>query len=206
MSRVALALAACVLLARPAVAGPPWISVEIRARHGGAEPFLIIRTFHHGTPVAYPLRGTAVGLVAGRRTELPLRFEPLPGESNAFQVAVAWSAGAPWVLNFTLLAEHMGAGAVVGIGADGEPAFVRYPRTLEGITRPATDGEVDACLQALSSGREPPRLGRGSVVGFVLRNRVPAATLASLSFGLVLAGAWSSRRIRLRRRAPQIAA
>jgi hypothetical protein len=206
MRSIALAALATTVLAQAAVAGPPWISVEIRARHGGQDPWMIVRTFHHSTPVGYPLRGSAVGVIAGRRTVYPLRFEPLPGEGNAYQVAVAWTAGTAWVLNLALVDEHMGAGAVIGIGADGEVAFVRYPRTLEGITRPATDGEIDTMLQALAAGREPPPLGRGSVVSFVLRNRAPVATLAGLSFGLMVVGALATRRFQARRRGSNPAA
>jgi hypothetical protein len=205
MKHAALALALSVLLATPALAGPPWISVEFRAYHSGqSDGWLVVRTFHHGTPSAFgALSGTAVGIVGGRRTVLPLRFEPLSGETGVFLVPATWTVGTAWVLDIALAGgEHGDAGAVVGVGPSGEPAFVRFPRTIEGMTRAATDGEVDALLQALATGREPPRLGRGGILSFARRNPAPVAMLGAVALAGTLGVALLVRRLAGWRRSP----
>ena len=186
-----LALATALTLAASTLAaakGPPWVSVEVRAHRSSSTPgWLVIRTFHHSDAVGYPLSGTAEGLVNGRRVSVPLRFEILnpDSQSGVFLVPTVWAQGSPWVLNITLDAgEHMGAGVVVAVGPSGDLAFVRFPRVVEGYTRPATPSEVEALLAALAASREPPRLARGDYLGFVGRNRVPLGTLAGIALVL----------------------
>lgn len=77
----ALALAALAVCgtARLAHAGPPWISIEAPANpldptSRGA--LLLVHAFHHGTPTAFPVTGTAEGLVDGRRRTVTLEFTP----------------------------------------------------------------------------------------------------------------------------------
>jgi hypothetical protein len=186
MRSLALVVSLSTALAAPALAkGPPWVSVEIRAHASSNHPgWLVIRTFHHADAVGYPLSGTAEGLVNGRRVSVPLRFEILnpDSQSGVFLVPTVWAQGSPWVLNIALDAgEHMGAGVVVAVGPSGDPAFVRFPRVVEGYTRPATRSEVDQLLAALAGYQEPPRLSRGDVVGFVRRNPAPLATLGAIA-------------------------
>jgi hypothetical protein len=207
MKRLALALALTVAFAAPALAGPPWISVEFRAMPLGAnrDGYLVLRTFHHAEAVGYPLTGTAEGVVGGRRTSIPLRFEVLADEAGVFVVTRVWSDGTPWVLNVALDAgQHFGAGVVIGIGPSGLPAFVRFPRTMDGITRPATAREVDTLLQALATGREPPQLARAGLGEFMARNPGIASRMGVLALGVTtivgLLGA-AVRRIRERRQA-----
>ena len=191
MKRLALAFALTAVTAAPALAkGSPWVSVEMRGhRSANTLGWLVIRTFHHSDAVGYPLTGTAEGLVNGRRVSVALRFESInvDREAGVFLVPIVWQQGSPWVLNIALDAGgHAGAGVVVGVGASGEPAFVRFPRSVEGATRPATAGEVERLLAALAESREPPRLARGDWFGFVRRNPAPLATMA----GLALCLAW----------------
>jgi len=183
-----LGLAAALTLTTAGVAvakGPPWVSVEMRAHASSNHPgWLVIRTFHHSDAVGYPLSGTAEGLVNGRRLSVPLRFEILnpDSQSGVFLVPTVWAQGSPWVLNIALDAgEHMGAGVVVAVGPSGEPAFVRFPRVVEGYTRPATHAEVEQLLASLAGSPEPPRLARSDVLGFVRRNPAPLATLGAIA-------------------------
>ena len=206
MKRIALAALLSAALATPALAGPPWISVEFRAPRMGqsGDGYLVLRTFHHADAVGYPLSGTAEGIVDGRRTSIPLRFETMQDEAGVFVLTKVWRDGTPWILNIALDAgEHFGAGVVIGVGASGEPAFVRFPRTVDGITRSATSREVDALLQALAAGREPPQLARAGLGEFILRNPGPASMLAAIALGTVttvgLLGA-TARRLHARRR------
>jgi hypothetical protein len=183
MKTPALAVALTAVLAATALAGAPWVSVEFRANPLGAnrDGYLVLRTYHHAEAVGYPLRGTAEGIVNGHRTSIPLRFDVQHDEAGVFILTKVWSDGTSWVLNVGLDAgEHFGAGVVIGIGASGDPAFVRFPRTLDGMTRVASAREVDAMLQALAQGREPPQLARAGIGDFIMRNPGPAAALAGM--------------------------
>ena len=176
MKRTALALLLGAAMATPAFAkGPPWISIESRPY---GMYFLIARTYHHGTPMALPLTGTAEGLVGGRRTSVTLRFDQ-EGDANAFAVANTWGSSGVWVLNIGTSAEHGGAGVVVGVDRTGGQAFVRFPRAAFG-SRMATRAEVDAMLRALEAGQPPPALtAAGSVLLFV-RGILPPLSLATI--------------------------
>jgi hypothetical protein len=185
MRTTALAALALAVLATPALAGAPWVSVEVRAhRSSPTGSWLVLRTFHHSDAVGYPLRGTAIGMVDGMRVERPLRFESIETDrqSGVFAVPQAWTDGTPWVLNIEMEAGgHLGAGVVVGVGANGDPMFVRFPRTRAGLTRAATSAEVDALLLALRDGREPPRLARAGDLAFFARTvALPALLFGSL--------------------------
>ena len=179
MKRLALALACSVALATPALAkGPPWISIEMRP-YGTS--FLLARTFHHGTPMALPLRGSAEGLVDGRRTSVALHFGGTY-EANAFTVPNTWGAGGVWVLNIGASAgDHGSAGAVVCIDRSGSPAFIRFPRSVTGESRVATRGEVDAMLRALDAGQQPPALSVSWWNPFLIRIVATFAALALLT-------------------------
>src|SRR5262245_32960874 len=114
MRTLTLAALFTLAAATTATAGPPWVSVEIRAhRSASIEGWLVIRTFHHSDAVGYPLSGTAEGLVNGRRVSVPLRFQILnpDSQSGVFLVPTAWAQGSPWVLNIRLDdGGHMSAG------------------------------------------------------------------------------------------------
>ena len=169
--RLALAALFSVALASPAVAkGPPWISIEMRPYGAG---FLTVRTWHHGTPMALPLTGTAEGLVDGRRTSVPLRFEHTDrDDANAFTLSNTWGAAGVWVLNIgTDQGDHGSAGVVVGIDRSGASAFVRFPRGAYNNSRKATSGEIDAMLRALDAGQPPPALTRARTAWLLLAVR-----------------------------------
>jgi hypothetical protein len=172
----ALALAFSIAAVTPALAGPPWITVEVRPNGPG---FVLFHTFHHGTPAAMALQGTAEGLVDGRRLSVPLRFERADAD-NAFAVPKNWPEGGVWVLNVASNGEHGGAGAVVGVDRTGAAAFVRFPRTVTGTSRAATHGEIEAMLRALDAGQQPPALG--STGWFAVLSRL-GATLLVLGLG-----------------------
>ncbi len=189
MQRLALALAISAAAATSAWAGPPHITIQTHPA-GGA--FLIAHTFHHGTAIAIPLIGTAEGLVGGRRTTVALHFEQVP-DTNAYTVSNTWGSAGVWVLNIGMQGDyHGGAGAVVGIDRRGEPAFVQYPRSVTGITRMATRGEVNSLLRALDEGRAVPTL---TSAGVGLLRLSPVVLLA-----LTLAGLTRLAVVRIRSR------
>lgn len=63
------------LAATPALAGPPWISVETPANpymRGTRDALCLVRVYHHGDPAYTPITASAEGLVAGARQSVPL--------------------------------------------------------------------------------------------------------------------------------------
>jgi hypothetical protein len=199
MKRTILAVALSVATATPAIAGPPWISIELRPNYA---TFLLARTFHHGTPLPLPLSGTAEGLVNGRRLSVPLQFVQV-GETNGYEVPQTWGNTGVWVLNIGLSAgDHGTAGAVVGVDRSGAAAFIRFPRGVTGTSRVATRGEVDAMLRALDAGQQPPALSSFGFNPFLVRMLATLTALALLAAGsvrLLLAGV---RRLRALRAQP----
>ena len=109
--------------------GPPWISVEYppspydRTTRGA---FLLVHAFHHGTPADFPVRGTAEGLVDGKRRTVALRFEKT-SRTGVFAVRKQWPDEGRWVLSLGVEQGSTVAGALVVIGADGTVASVRVP-------------------------------------------------------------------------------
>ena len=155
MKVLALAALLTVAVGTTALAGPPWITVEIRPF--GAN-LLVVHTFHHATPNPLQLRGTAEGLVNGRHESVPLRFELLPEASNAYGVAKTWGDSGVWVLNIaTAEVAHFAAATAVMIDRNGN-ATVAFPRQFDGQTRAASNAEVTSMLKALAAGDRPPRL------------------------------------------------
>ena len=147
-----LALAAAALAAGPARLGPPWMSIEYPAnphdeRTRGA--YLVVNTYHHGTPTQYTLVGTAEGVVGGARRSAPLRFTATSRES-AQALTRQWPTEGRWVLHIRLQQdEATEAAALVVIGADGTPARVTVPVRRDGpwsVPRAITAAEVTAAL------------------------------------------------------------
>ena len=192
MKRIALVLTLLAAAATPAVAGPPWITVELRPM---GDVVAWARTWHHGTPMALPLTGTAEGLVNGQRRSVPLRFDTT-SEANAFAIMRTWGTEGVWVLTFGVSAgEHGNAGAAIGVDRAGTAAFVRFPRTLQGGSRTATRSEIDVMLRALEDGRQPPVLGRAGFGG-LLWTFGPVIVLLITGTILVRVGAVVLRRVR----------
>lgn len=191
MKRIALALAITVAATGTALAGPPWISIELRPMGGS---FILARTFHHGTPEAQPLSGSAEGLINGQRRSVPLHFDHTD-ESNTFAVQKTWGDAGVWVLNIGTTGPHGDAGAVVGVDHSGLPAFVRFPRTYQGSSRIATAGEITAMLRALDAGQPAPSLS--AFPWMMIVRQVTPILLVLLAGGILVRGtATALRRVR----------
>ena len=68
--RIARYLTVPALAATMAFMGPPWISIETPPNpfdSGSRGSYLLVHAFHHGTPVNFPVAGTAEGIVDGTR-------------------------------------------------------------------------------------------------------------------------------------------
>lgn len=151
-------LALLAIAAAPAVAGPPWMSVELpanpfdRATRGA---YLVVHTYHHDVSVPYVVAGTAEGLVNGQRRTIRLDAQPT-GRNGSFAIRKNWPQDGVWVLKIGV--EDVEISTAVGVGSDGEVAFVRVPTGRNGAPRQLARAEVESLLRALADGRQPPVL------------------------------------------------
>ncbi len=187
--RTRLLIAIAALAATPALAGPPWMSVELpanpfdRATRGA---FAIVHTYHHDVTMPYIVTGTAEGLVDGRRRSVRLDLQPT-GRTGSFALRGTWPAGGVWVLRLGV--DGVAIGAAVGVGADGQVAFVRVPLARNGEPRELAGAEVEMMLRALAENRTVPALSAAGWhhPGHRRRVVVQAAGLSALG-GAVLVG------------------
>lgn len=150
----ALAVALVFVLARPAPAGPPWISIEVPANPHLRESrgaLLLVRAYHHDLARAYRVTGVAEGLVDGARRSVPLTLAST-GTAGVYAVDRPDLDAGRWILVLTLDAGSGGdATALVTLNGDGEVSGVRVPTRgpVDGFTipRPATEAEIEALLR-----------------------------------------------------------
>lgn len=149
-----LAAVASAVFAAPALAGPPWISIELpvnpydRSMRGA---FLLVHAFHHGTPMGFLVTGTAEGIVNGERRSIKLEFGET-ARAGVFALKRMWPEEGTWTL---VIRVNQGpddaATAVVDLGPDGEVASIRVPTTQRGdwmVPATVSLSEVDAALRA----------------------------------------------------------
>ena len=142
------------LLAAPALAGPPWISIELPANpydQATRGAFLLVHAFHHGQPVAYLLTGTAEGIVNGERRSIKLEFSETTRD-GVYALKRMWPTDGVWTL---VIKANQGpddaATAVIELGPEGEVASIRVPVMQRGqwtVPAPVSLGEIDAALKA----------------------------------------------------------
>jgi len=143
-----------VLLAAPALAGPPWISIELPANpydQATRGAFLLVHAFHHGQPVGYLLTGTAEGIVNGERRSIKLEFSETTRD-GVYALKRMWPTEGVWTL---VIKANQGpddaATAVIELGPEGEVASIRVPVMQRGqwtVPAPVSLGEIDAALKA----------------------------------------------------------
>ena len=136
------------------VVGPPWISIEYPVNPYDAatrDAFLVVHAFHHGQPMAFPVSGTAEGLVNGQRRSINLEFTQA-SRTGEFALRKQWPDQGTWTL---VIGALQGPGdrvtAIVDLGAVGQVARVNFPTRKErGWVIPARVemGDVDASLRA----------------------------------------------------------
>jgi len=139
-------------LATPALAKPPWISIEYPVNpydaslHGA---YLVVHTFIHRTPYAVRLTGTAEGIVNGERRSIPLEFKET-AQTAVYTLAQSWPREGVWTLVIRVgEAPGMVATAVVEIGTDGDIASVRLPTRMDRGTPIALNPSIDDVDKAL---------------------------------------------------------
>jgi hypothetical protein len=143
--------------ASAAVAGPPWISVELPANphhpstRGAA---FMIRAYHHSTSISVPVAGRAHGIVDGRRVTMPLDIRPT-NQTGVFAVHTELPRNGAWVLAVTLT-ESADATATALVSVDGRGRIVAVdvpidrPRDGWNVPRSVTDSDIESALRAIS--------------------------------------------------------
>ena len=147
MRSVALAALFSAALAAPALAGPPWISIELPANpydRASRGAFLLVHAFHHGTAINAILTGTAEGIVDGQRRTIKLEFATT-GRDGVRALRKMWPDQGVWTLVITAAqGPDDGATAVIVLGSDGEVASIRVPTVQRGgYTMPAPVSMAD---------------------------------------------------------------
>lgn len=141
-------------LASPAVAGPPWISIELPANPYDRDTrgaFLLVHSFHHGTMVNAIVTGTAEGIVDGVRRTIKLEFSST-GRDGVRALRKMWPDQGVWTLVITATqGPGDGASAVIVLGADGEVASIKVPTMRQGewtMPAPVSMADIDTGLRA----------------------------------------------------------
>ena len=166
------ALLALTLAAAPLHAGPPWISIELPANPLNATTrgmFLLVRSYHHGDAMQMPVRGTATGLVKGKRQTVTLTFERtnMPG---VYALRKSWPSDGAWVLAMNVGGRE-GPTALVGVGSDGRVHSVDVPTQTEGRNtwgREVTEKDIDDALREVASIGAPQEADRAGLAGLAL--------------------------------------
>lgn len=155
LQRFAVAALLSAVVSSPAVAGPPWISIELPANPYDPSTrgaFLVVHAYHHDVSLTASMTGTATGMVKGQRRTIQLRFEKT-SRPGVYALKNQWGREGRWVL--VLSADQGGthgmdaAEAMVEIAEGGTVTEVRVPTTQEregAFPRKVTAAEIDAAL------------------------------------------------------------
>jgi hypothetical protein len=149
----AVALVLTASAATPAIKGPPWISIEYPANPWDGTTrgaFLLVHAFHHGTPVDFPVSGTAEGIVDGQRKTVSLEFVRT-SRPGVYSLKRQWDTKGVWTLVISVTQQQNDiAQALVELDPKGAVASVRVPTQThrEGeFPRKATSAEIEATLK-----------------------------------------------------------
>ena len=154
--RTLLFSAAFFLFAASAVhAGPPWISIELPANPHHASTrgaTLMVRAYHHSTSLNMPVRGTAEGIVDGRRVSLPLDITAT-NQSGVFALKTPLPKGGTWILAITATqGEEATATALVTVDGAGRIVDINVPsnKSRDGwsVPRRVEQREIENALRA----------------------------------------------------------
>ena len=158
---LSIGLAACCLALTAAAApahfaslvGPPWISIEYPANPHDSSTrgaFLLVHAFHHGTPVGFPVTGTAEGIVDGARRSVSLEFDRT-SRPGVYALKRQWGTAGLWTLVISVNQQKDDvAQAMVEISSSGEVTSVRVPTRQQGqwnIPRAITAQEIEQSLK-----------------------------------------------------------
>ncbi len=128
--------------------GPPWIAIEYPANpldRTTRGAYLLVHAFHHGTPVGLPVRGSAEGIVDGKRRTVSLDFTTT-SRPGVYALKRQWPENGRWMLVITVRQGESdeGATALVRLAPTGEIASVEVPsRQQDGWTIPTAVSRRD---------------------------------------------------------------
>jgi len=169
LAPIRLALLATFVAAGPALAGPPWISIEYPANPydaGAHGALLTLHTYRCGDPLDGPVSARAEGIVDGVRRTITLTVRPT-GRPGVWAVSGDLPRGGTWVIASTMGEGSFKATALLALGPDGRVAGLDVPIDRRGqylFPREATAGEIDAMLRGAVASAAPP-LRTGGVGG-----------------------------------------
>jgi len=151
-----LSLGSLLALTAFAKLGPPWISIEYPANpydSASRGAYLLVHAFHHGTPVNFPISGTAEGIVAGARRTISLEFKNT-SRPGVFALHKQWTNDGVWTLVVGVTqgdGESNTVKAVVELGTNGQIASVNVPTRMQGnylVPGRVNMADVEASLRA----------------------------------------------------------
>jgi hypothetical protein len=151
-----LSLGSLLALTAFAKLGPPWISIEYPANpydSASRGAYLLVHAFHHGTPVNFPISGTAEGIVAGARRTISLEFKHT-SRPGVFALHKQWTNDGVWTLVVGVTqgdGESNTVKAVVELGTNGQIASVNVPTRMQGnylVPGRVNMADVEASLRA----------------------------------------------------------
>jgi hypothetical protein len=155
MRRTVMLLSLLTLVAAtPALAGPPWISVETPANpymRGTRDALCLIRVYHHGDPAYTPLTASAEGLVGGARQSVPLTLIET-GVPGVYGVKFQPEREGTWMVVVRVGEDKDYAGATVlaRLDRDGRISRATVPTRQDGqhlIPLRVTRADIDRMLQ-----------------------------------------------------------
>jgi hypothetical protein len=135
--------------------GPPWISIETPPNPfdaGSRGAYLLVHSFHHGTPVNNPISGTAEGIVEGARRTIALEFGNT-SRPGVYALRKQWPDKGVWTLVVGVTqgdGEFNSAKAIVEIGGNGDVASVTVPTTMRNgyrVPAPVNMADVESSLK-----------------------------------------------------------
>jgi hypothetical protein len=190
LKTLAVALPLLLILAVPATAGPPWISIEYPVNPHDPETrdaLLVVHTYHHEASMASRVTARAAGQRDGRRIDRTLRVEPT-SRAGVYAVYGTLAPDADWVV--AVKRENVDgaapATALVALRGDGEVLAVRVPhRVQDGWVVPVEPdaADVDALLRtavAMSEASRSTRRSLGAGAALVLLALTPVGAGALL--------------------------
>jgi hypothetical protein len=148
---IAAAALLSALAAVPAVAHPPWISVELPASPWSSATrgaFLLVHAYRGPNGAPLKVSATAEGLVDGRRRTVRIDLVQT-GAADVYVLRRQWPAEGVWVLRIVARQGDGEADALVSVGASGDVVSVRVP-LRDGLPRPASEAEVGELLRTLA--------------------------------------------------------
>jgi hypothetical protein len=140
--------------AEPAYGGPPWISVELPANphhESTRNASLLVRAYHHSSPLVVSVTAVAEGIVDGRRVSRKLDLRAT-NQTGVYAVHSPLPTGGTWILAFTIApSANASATALVTVDPQGRVVSVDVPADRMGdgwlVPRRVQQKDIEAALR-----------------------------------------------------------